>query len=81
MISKTALYKKVDSRFRGNDNKQETDSCPCFCRGNLIRNDNILNTLLLKKLKLSIFIILLLLMFSFVENTYSSEINVINIFY
>jgi len=81
MISKTSLYKKADSRFRGNDNKQETDSCPCFRRGNLIRNDNILNTLLLKKLNLSIFIIFLLLMFSFVANTYSSEINVTNIWY
>lgn len=34
-----------------------------------------------RKVKLSIFIIFLLLMFSFVANTYSSEINVTNIWY
>ncbi len=33
------------------------------------------------KINLSIFIIFLLLMFSFVANTYSSEINVTNIWY
>ena len=83
MNYKTAQYRdrEMDSRFCGNDSGQKIDSCPYFRRGNLIENDNRLNTLFLRKGNLSILIIFLLLMFSFVTNTYSSEINITNIWY
>ena len=60
---------------------KEIDSCHCFRRGNLSRNDNKLNTLFLRKINLSIFVIFLLLMFSFAANADSSDINMINIWY
>jgi hypothetical protein len=79
MINKTSMYKKIYSRFRGNENRQETDSCPYFHSGNLIRNGNRLNTLLLRKGNLSLFIISLLLIFSFAVSVVNADASVVNI--
>ena len=67
MISKISLHKK-------------TDYCSCFHSGNLIRNGNRPNTfLLLRKGNLSLFIISLLLMFSFVVSAVNADASAINI--
>jgi len=79
MISKISLHKKANSCFRGNDRRQEGDYCSCFQSGNLIRNGNRPNTLLLRKGNLSLFIISLLLIFSFAISAVNADASVVNI--
>ena len=79
MINRISLYEKVNSCFRGNDHRQERDYCSCFYSGNLIRNGNRLNTLLLRKGNLSLFIISLLLIFSFAVSVVNADASVVNI--
>jgi len=81
MNYKIAQYKEVDSRFRGNDSRQEINSCSCFRRGNLSRNHSRLNALLPRKINLLFFILILFLITSFLANASSQEIYMSNIWY
>jgi len=82
MNEKTSLHKEeVDSRFRGNDNRQEIHSCQCFRRGSFSRNDRRPNNLLLRKANLLFFILILFLITSFLASASSQNIWFTNIWY
>ena len=88
MVSKTAQYRKMDSRFHGNDGEQEVDSFSCFRRNN--RRQEIKSqrsqrarffTAPKRKANLLSFILILFLIISFVSSANSQCISLTNIWY
>ncbi|GAI38776.1 unnamed protein product, partial [marine sediment metagenome] len=89
MISKIALYKKVDSRFRGNDNRQEIDtsviarseaSLPLRKQGKQSQEVRLFS-IPRRKINLLCFILILFLITSFLASANSQNISMTNIWY